>query len=265
MAITIGSFELPLYGLFFFIGIGVAATVGVFLMKKRKIDGFDFTCAAVYTMIGAMIGAKLLYVLVTLRPIIILMRAGVIGIMDIVKGGFVFYGGLLGGAFGLWVYGKQFKMDMRDFFDLFATILPLGHAFGRVGCYFAGCCYGMEYHGFLSLPSWDARTNAWGVNRLPVQLLEASALLILFGVLLYLYLKKDKVGLNASVYGLVYAGWRFFIEFFRGDKERGVFLISTSQWISLGIIAFIVTLYLIKRYRKKKHPKEELPQEEIKE
>lgn len=266
MVIRIGSFELPLYGLLFFVGIGVAAVVGIFLMKKRKIEAFDFTCAAVYAVIGGMIGAKLLFILVSLGDIIDLMNAGKITILDLVKGGFVFYGGLLGGAFGLWVHGKQFKMDMRDYFDLFATVLPLGHAFGRVGCYFAGCCYGMKYDGFLSLPGWVNRadgTGYWGPNRLPVQLLEAGALLILFGVLLYLYLKKDKRGLNVSVYGLAYAGWRFFIEFFRGDKVRGVFLISTSQWISLGIIAFIVTLHLIKRYRKKKHPQEELPKEEI--
>ncbi|MBQ7924646.1 MAG: prolipoprotein diacylglyceryl transferase [Clostridia bacterium] len=257
MSFTIFGKEVPLYGIFFFIGIGAAAVVAIFLIKKRKISGYDFTYAAIFTMLGAIVGAKLLYFIVSFKDVLEFIKNG--DFASIMKGGFVFYGGLIGGAFGLWLYGKCFKMDMRDYFDVFATILPLGHAFGRIGCQLGGCCYGVEYDGFGSLPTWtmfvDTEGNVlyygWGANRLAVPVLEASVLLILFGVLMWLFFKKDKRGLNASVYALTYATWRFIIEFFRGDEARGVFLLSTSQWISLAIIAFVVLLYCYNKYWKK--------------
>ena len=259
MSFFIFGKEVPLYGLFFFIGIGAAAVVATFLFKKRKLSGYELTYSAIFTMIGAIVGAKLLYFIVSIRSVIEFIKIG--DFASIMKGGFVFYGGLLGGAFGLWIYGKCFKMDMSDYFDLFATVLPLGHAFGRIGCQFGGCCYGVEYDGFLSLPTWcgfyDPATMevvyyGWGPNRLAVPVLEAGVLLLLFGVLMFMYFKKEKRGLNASVYGLVYASWRFFIEFFRGDEARGKFLLSTSQWISVAIIIFIVLLYCYHKYWNKK-------------
>jgi len=263
MSFTIFGKEVPLYGIFFFLGIGAAAIVGVFLIKKRKINGYDFTYASIFTMLGAIVGAKLLYFIVSIKEVISFIKAG--DFASIMKGGFVFYGGLIGGAFGLWLYGKCFKINMHDYFDVFATVLPLGHAFGRIGCQFGGCCYGVKYDGFLSLPTWTRTdwvhpetgeflysTFGWGENRLAVPVLEATVLLILFAVLMWLFFKKDKRGLNASVYAITYATWRFIIEFFRGDEARGMFLLSTSQWISIAIILFTVGLLLYKKYGKKK-------------
>ena len=86
--------EIPIYGVCFFFGIIVASFVGMFLSKKRNFDFFDLASSGAYTLIGALLGAKLLFIAVSLKTII----ENNIPFEAIIKGGFVFYGGLLGGA-----------------------------------------------------------------------------------------------------------------------------------------------------------------------
>ena len=239
---------IPLYGVCFYGGIALAVLFGFLLAKKKKVDLFNFLCCVVYTMIGAMIGAKLLFILVSLREIIQLK----LNIIEVIKGGFVFYGGLLGGALGIWIYAKQFREPVRGYVDIFATVLPLGHAFGRVGCFFAGCCYGMEYDGCCSVVYETSTTlfTPLGVPLLPIQLIEAVCLIVVFAVLIILFFKnKQHDGKIALIYALSYAVLRFILEFFRGDKDRGVFLLSTSQYISLAIVAVVIFLLIRRKKR----------------
>ena len=266
MSITIFGREIPLYGLLFFTGIGVAALVAyLFLTKRRNIEGFDFVGAAIYAMIGAIIGAKLLALLVSIEYVIIIVQSDNFTFMEkmdaLLKNGFVFYGGLIGGILGFKIYGWQFKIKMASYFDVAATVLPLGHAFGRVGCFFGGCCYGVEHDGWLSHVYEEGSVAAGagtpiGVPLLPVQLIEAACLLILFAGLMVLFFtnKKKTPWLQTLAYACSYAVVRFILEFFRGDKERGGFLgVSTSQWISILIVigAVLLILYLTVWQKKK--------------
>ncbi len=231
-------------------GIALSVLFGVLLARRKKVEMFDFVCCVIYMMIGAMVGAKLLFVLVSVREIIQLK----LNFMEVLKGGFVFYGGVLGGALGVWIYAKQFRTPVRGYVDIFATVIPLGHAVGRVGCFFAGCCYGMEYNGYGAVV-YESSTNFFtplGVPLLPIQLIEAVCLASLFVVLMILFFKgKQQDGKITLMYALSYALLRFVLEFFRGDKERGVLLFSTSQWISLAIVAIAIVL-LCKRIKRKK-------------
>ncbi len=266
MSITILGREIPLYGLLFFTGIGIAALVAyLFLTKKRNIEGFDFTGSAIYAMVGAIIGAKLLALLVSIEYVIIIVQSDNFTFMEkmdaLLKNGFVFYGGLIGGILGFKIYGWQFKIKMASYFDVAATVLPLGHAFGRVGCFFGGCCYGVEHHGWLSHVYQEGSVAAGagtpiGVPLLPVQLIEAACLLLLFAGLMVLFFmnKKKTPWLQTLAYACSYAVVRFILEFFRGDKERGGFLgVSTSQWISILIVigAVLLILYLTVWQKKK--------------
>lgn len=239
MTIKIFEKEIPLYGLLFFLGIGVAAIVAFFLVKKRHRDVFDFVCAAVYVMIGAMIGAKLLFLLVSFKEIIQLK----LSFEEIIRGGFVFYGGLLGGVVGLLLYGRQFQVDIIHYADIFAAVLPLGHAFGRIGCFFAGCCYGIPYDGVGSI-CYQHSNNIFtpiGVELFPVQIVEAACLSVLFIVLIWVLFHHQKPGRVTKLYLGSYATLRLFLEFLRGDVERGGMLgLSTSQWVSLLILGYIV-------------------------
>ena len=213
------------------------------MVKERKLNVFDFVGLAIYSMIGALIGAKGLFILVSWKQIVALK----LSFIEILRGGFVFYGGLIGGAIGFFLYAKQFKITIKEYIAIFTTVIPLGHAFGRVGCFFAGCCYGIAYDGFAHIvykESADIATPL-GVGLFPVQLLEAILLLALF---VFLWLARRKNSL--VIYGIGYALIRIGTEFLRGDVERGVFLgFSTSQWISIGIVLVIGITYIWKKIK----------------
>ncbi len=238
--------SIPVYGIMFYAGIAATAAVAFIICKRRNIPRFDVAGAGVYTMIGAILGSKLLFIAVSYKQIIALGLT----FTDIIKGGFVFYGGLLGGAIGLLIYTKQFKLPLDDYMDLFAAVIPLGHAIGRIGCFFAGCCYGIPYNGrfsFTYTASFDINTPI-GVPLLPVQLIESAVLLIVFAMTVAAFIKfSDKKGVTSSVYMCAYSAARFVLEFFRGDSERGKFWgLSTSQYIGILIFIFGV-VFCIKR------------------
>lgn len=243
--------EIPFYSLMLLLGAVLGAAVAIGLSKLKRISFFDLLCSVVYVMLGAFVGAKLLFIIVSLPQII---ELG-IGIKSLFYGGFVFYGGLLGGGFALYLYIRRYR-DEKCLFDIYATALPLGHAIGRVGCFFAGCCYGIPYDGPLSYTYTESvGLTPIGVPLLPIQLISAVCLLILFAVQLTVYLKlgKNRQWLNTKLYLIVYPILRFIIEFFRGDTERGMFGgLSTSQIVGIVIVA--VTLVVIYRTRKRKTP-----------
>lgn len=163
--------------------------------------------------------------------------------------GIVFYGGLLGGLFGLWLYTFNTPKDMNLYLDAFAPLIPIFHAFGRIGCYLGGCCYGREYDGIGCV---EYSVNGIATHRFPVQLVEAGACLILGCVLLYL-VGRIKKGRLFRTYILSYAAIRFITEFFRGDEIRGIwFGLSTSQWISIGI-AIVMLIRILAEKKTNRH------------
>ena len=249
--IVVFAQEIPLYGVCFFVGIIIYVLLAHILIKREKLETFDFVCCAIYVLIGRIIGAKILFILVSIETIIKYQ----LSFIEIIKGGFVFYGGLFGGYLGAVIYGKQFKIDIRKFTNIFAIVLPLGHAFGRIGCFFSGCCYGIEYHGIFShvyQQSHNALTPL-GVPLFPVQLLESALLFILFGVLITIYTKNTHKNKIVNVYLISYSLIRFILEFLRGDSVRGAFLgLATSQWISLLIIIFLIAKAIYTKRKKKK-------------
>lgn len=254
--------SVPVYGVFCMLGIAAACVVAVLLAtKKQKIEFFDFTLDAITTMIGAFIGAKLLFIIVSWGTVVDVFKTlpFLDAMLAIMQGGFVFYGGLIGGAVALFTALMVQKKDFFKTVDIYAVVLPLGHAFGRVGCFFSGCCYGMPYDGWLSFTYTTALdpTVPLGVPLLPVQLIEATALLVLFAVLLIIYLKLPKhKSLCSLIYAYGYAILRFVLEFFRYDAERGLFLgLSTSQWISIAIF-IAATVWLVVSILKSKKKKQ---------
>lgn len=250
MIVILGK-EIPLYGICFFVGIFIAVIVAFIIVKRQKLDLFDFACSSIYILIGSLIGAKLLFVVVSIETII----AYQLTFFEVIKGGFVFYGGLFGGYLGALIYGKQFKIEMSRFIDVFAIVLPLGHALGRIGCFFSGCCYGVEYDGIFSHVYHQAHNALTPLNvpLFPVQLFESALLFLLFCALLFIYLKGCKRSIPKNVYLISYAIIRFTLEFLRGDSERGGVLgLATSQWISLLIIVVVVGRTIYKKIKNKK-------------
>ncbi len=251
-SINIFGYPLPMYGLLAIVGLIVAVFAATRLAKVRNLPVQDVVFASFYCAIGILLGAKLLY-FITMLPKFIsnfdVFLANPFGVIIYVFSGFVFYGGLIGGALGVVIYCKQFKVPLKPFMDVAAPAIPLMHGIARIGCLCAGCCYGMEYDGPFAIiyPDNSFTHGMAGVPRFPTQLVETVVNLILF-VCLFIMVKrgKSKNGEALGVYIVVYSIMRFCLEFVRGDAIRGGFLgLSTSQWISIAL--FPLGIYLILR------------------
>lgn len=245
-----GNENLPTYGILFFIGIICSFVVSLRNMKKSDVSKEDMMYASSFALIGGILGAKILFLLASLKVII----ENHIALIDVIKSGFVFYGGFLGGALGYYIYCRIYKIDVIKMYDRAVCALPLGQFFGRLGCFCAGCCYGRPTDSFLGvIYTSPADPNCpRGIKLLPTQLFEAFFCLALFFVLLVVNKKKVKKGTKMLIYVFSYGIFRFINEIFRYDSIRGgIGFLSTSQIISLALIIFAI-VYYFRIYRKQK-------------
>lgn len=241
--------EIPYYGICFVAGFALSSLIALLNCKKGGISGWEAVFSGVFAGVGAIIGAKLLSVLVSLN-IIIEYR---LTLKQIMQNGFVFYGGLIGGIAGLFIYCKIYKLPFLRYTDVFAPAVPLGHAVGRIGCLFSGCCYGINHDGFFSviyLSSADVNTPLF-TPLFAVQLFEALILVLIFVVCETVFLKTRKKGVASAVYLYSYAIARFLIELLRNDPARGVAGLSVSQYISVAIAAAVSVAIIARGYSDK--------------
>ncbi len=193
-------------------------------IKKDRMYDFLF-----YLIIFSIIGARLFYVLVNIDFFI----QHPADIIKIWQGGLVFYGGFITAILYTVWYCKYKKIDIKKLADVFAPAIALGHAFGRIGCFFSGCCYGKETQCFISIN-----------NRYPTQIIEAVGNLIIFFVLHKLYKKSHKNGYIFLLYLIFYSILRFSIEFLRGD-DRGTFFLGLSPAQNISIVIFIIAIMFL--------------------
>lgn len=222
------------YAFFALCGAFVCLIYGLFCITKAQREQSAYLLC--YAGIGALVGAKLLYILVSLPEISAHMDQWIY----YVSSGFVFYGGLLGAIIGSVFYCHEFHKDFYGQTNVLVPMIPLFHAFARIGCFFSGCCYGAESE-FLGLPTFSVYANPMETNRIPVQLIEAGMEFLLF---LFLQFYKEN---RLYAYLFFYSIGRFLLEFWRGDPQRGIWILSTSQWISIGI-CFFLSLRFIQSY-----------------
>ncbi len=244
--VNLFGYEMSSYALMALIGCVVSLIFLLFYCKTQSVRSSDMLFFFAFVLVGVIIGAVVLYCLVNL-PGAIANRAEVFSdwrtAISTLFGGFVYYGGLIGGFVGAICYAKYFKVNTVRLADSFVPAIPLFHCIGRIGCFLAGCCYGIVYEGPLAVTFTNALSDANGPSRFPVQLLEAAINLVYFVILLvYMRVSKKrerwKPLANFGLYLILYGIARFFLEFLRGDTVRG-FLgpLSVSQWISIAIIA----------------------------
>ena len=135
----------------------------------------------------------------------------------------------------LWLCQAKMKICVPDYVECCIGCLPLGHAFGRVGCFLVGCCYGHPYDGIFAVTYTRSQFAPNGVSLFPVQLLEA-VLEFLIGIFLLAVGKKWKGMTGLYWYLALYAVCRFLLEFLRADAERGIVAgLSTSQILSIAL------------------------------
>ena len=227
-----------------------------FLAKKQGKDDSTAMFMLLIAAPGVVAGGSLLYGLTNLSSILdVIARretyattGAFLKAIAIYFDGAVFYGGLLVGMLtgGLYLIRKK---DRADYADLGAVAIPLFHAFGRLGCFLTGCCYGAESEfGFVYRHAISAGAN--GVSRFPVQLVEMGLNIALFFLLLSWLRKGEHKGKLMQWYLLIYPVYRFVLEFFRGDDYRGfLFGLSTSQIISLLILLCNLMITICRKKR----------------
>lgn len=232
------------YSLFIFLGV-IACFILFWLYKKKynlnekyTFDIFILACISIVIGIGFAVGFQALF--------------------DLIKGSvrgsaMTFYGGLVGGVItfllGYFLVIKKIYKEtsfISDILPIAPACITVAHAFGRVGCFMAGCCYGVETDSFLGVVFP-------GMNHavLPTQLFEAIFLFILTFVLFMIAIKKRWMH-NLGLYFLCYGVFRFLIEFLRGDN-RGGFIIGLSPSQVISIIGILVSfgLYFMLEYKRK--------------
>lgn len=171
------------------------------------------------------------------------------------SGGLVFHGGLLAACLVLPVWCCVKRASFLETADLLATILPLAHGFGRVGCFLFGCCYGIHLADDAPLawlqvtfPAHAGAAGAGGLPVLPAQLFEAGALFLFFVALYRLYRRcaQTRPGLVAGVYLLGSAVIRFAVEFLRDDPRSMFGALSIGQVTSVAL-ALCALPFLLRR------------------
>jgi len=185
------------------------------------------------------------------------------------RGGFVLYGGIIGGFLSATIFIIKKKMNFLKILDISAPVLALGVGIGRIGCFMAGCCFGNYTSSFLGI-SFPAGSPAFkkhleiypdlmhnhtsSLTVIPTQLFSAGANFIIFLYLYFLLRKKKKYNGQLFIQFLIlYSIFRFIIEFFRGDDRGNLLFFSTSQWISIIVVVLsIIARFIIKNLNKKK-------------
>ena len=256
--VKIGPLTIHTYG--FMMAVGVAAGLWFIYVQAKKagMEADRVMDAAFYTIIVSLLGAKLLLFASNISYYVSYPKE----LFSLARSGGVFQGGLTFGViFALWYFRKK-KIPTWATGDIVAPALALGHGFGRVGCFSAGCCYGSE----CSLP-WaavfnnDYAADLTGVHLHtplhPVQLYEAVLNFLNFGVLFFILKKKTFDGQVFAFYIVNYSVIRFVTEYFRGDHSDNIYFIrGASAFTSLslpqlfcllGLVAGIVLAVVLKR------------------
>lgn len=245
--INLFGLTIPSYGLMIAAGFIFSNLIAAVIINKMNFDINDFIIIQAYLFFSGILGAKILYLLVSYKTIDISRISDLKYIHSLADSGFVFYGGIIGGILILPFIYKVHKINVKEYLSSFIFMLPMIHAFGRIGCFLAGCCYGIPAECCISVVFPENSFAPSGIKLFPIQLAEAVFLFILSFLLLYLIIKK-KTHITIFLYILCYSVLRFILEFLRYDAQRGkLFIFSTSQWISILLFFIFCSAYILKK------------------
>ncbi len=253
--VHIGQFYLPTYG----VVLAIAYLTGIWLLRRKALaddlPDQKVLDLALYILASAILGAKLLLVLVEWRRY----AANPKDLIEVVRSGGVFYGGLIAATVVAIWYMKRNALPAWRIADMGAPSVALGEAIGRWGCFAAGCCYGKETHGPFGVTFTDPFANEavgtpLNVPLHPTQIYLSLNAFLMFLILQWAYRRKTFDGEVFWLYVLLYAITRGILETWRGDLVRGFVIpgiLSTSQAIGLvtAAIAGGMLLYLSRRSR----------------
>lgn len=216
--------------------------------RARQLDHTRILDLGIYIIISALVGAKVLLLVIDFRTYADNPRE----LLTLIRSAGVFYGGLISAfVVALW-YIRRVGLPLWTTCDVFAPGIALGHVVGRLGCFFAGCCYGRPTTVPWAITFTDPFANQNVGTPLnqplhPTQLYEAGAEALILVLLLATENKGRRfAGRTFWLYMLLYAISRYIVEIYRGDPRGVIFGFSTSQFISLILapLSVVMLIYL---------------------
>ncbi len=242
----LGVLDIHTYGVLVAAGFLVGLWVAARRAPKEGLKPEQISDLGVWLILAGMGGGKLFHIIFFWDEFIRGWREG--GIRSL-REGFVFYGGFITATLAAIIYTRVKRLPFWKIADVCAPSIALGHAFGRLGCFFNGCCYGKA----CSLP-WAVRfpeshlTHGWPVH--PTQLYEAIGNLAIFGGLSAFYGHKRWHGQVWWLYVLSYGTLRFLVEFTRGDYDTYYLGLFTIGHLIAGMMIIIAVVALVRAARK---------------
>jgi phosphatidylglycerol:prolipoprotein diacylglycerol transferase len=245
--IEIGGFYIPTYGVLVATAFLVAVWLTGRMARQAGLNHESVINLGIYSALAGVVGAKLLMVIADFRNYA--EHPGNLFTLATLQAAGVFYGGLLGAMLVGWLYMRARKLPVWRTMDVFAPAVALGHGIGRLGCFSAGCCWGLEtrlpWAVTFSNPEAARFGTTLGVPVHPTQLYEAFGEFAIFGFLLWRWRKPHGDGQIIGLYMALYAILRFVVEFVRFQQEPPPWggPLSDDQWISIGL--FIIGAFLL--------------------
>lgn len=248
---SIGPVTVHGYGLMIALGIVCCVLLAIYRAKKYQMNPDAILDIAIFSVLAGFIGAKLMYVIVEF-PAFLRDSMSVLG-----SEGFVVYGGIIVGVLTAIVYCRIKKLNFMKYFDLCAPSISLAQGFGRIGCLLAGCCYGRATDAWYGIVFPESALAPAGVKLIPTQIISSVGNFAIMAVLLWYYKRAKHTGNVGAMYMLLYGIGRFLVEMLRNDSRGAVGMLSTSQFISLFIVAGALVLFQVNKRREQNHTTEE--------
>ncbi len=226
--ITLGhfTFNIYTYGLMAAVGIACGWACAILSAHRYKLQVELVDRIIFYSIIAGLIGSHYLYLIQYPESF-----KGWWSLVNILGAGRVWYGGFGAAVLFAVIYLKLHRKSVLQYFDLISPCVALAHGFGRIGCFFNGCCYGLPSKKF------GIFLQSVGMKVVPTQLISAFFLFLLFFILVLI---RRVFGIGRGIvlgsYLVLYGAFRFGIEFLRGDPVPIWFHLRFSQWVSLVLI-----------------------------
>jgi phosphatidylglycerol---prolipoprotein diacylglyceryl transferase len=256
--VKLGPLTVHTYGLMMAIGVGLGLWFLYVQATKQGLDAPLLLDAAFYTIIVSLFGAKLILFIGNFSYYVSYPKE----LFSLARSGGVFQGGLTFGVIFAFWYFRRKKIPIWKAGDIVSAALALGHGFGRIGCFAAGCCYGNS----CDVP-WGVTFHSEYAHNLtgvpigekihPVQLYEACLNFLNFAVLFLVLKKKKFEGQVFGLYIINYSIIRFIVEYFRGDHADRAYLIQgptplaslsyPQAYCILGLAAGVVFSLIMKK------------------
>lgn len=216
------SIGIPFYGLAILLALISNIVVVVYLASKYKYSNRELICLLLYETVGVIFGAKLFSFITNYREYD--------GRFDLLTTGMSSYGAIIGGLAMIILFCLQYKKSIREIMYIFTPSFPLMYSIGKIGCFLAGCCYGIPYNGILSVRYHYSAEAPKDVNLFPVQIIETIIFFFIFVYMMWLH-KKEKFNLKSVGMGFIVCGLAKFLLDYLRSAHTGT--LSVNQIVSI--------------------------------